>query len=222
MTKRLERALGHTFSDASLLRTALTHRSYGLPHNERLEFLGDAALNGIVAKELFDRFPDQQEGILSRLRSNLVCQDTLHQLALSLALGDFLKLGEGELKSGGNNRPSILADAIEALFGAVWADGGFDAAAGVIRRLYEKLFSEIIPEKPVKDAKSRLQEYLQGRKLPLPKYLLTATEGEAHAQQFQVVCRIEALKVETSGRGGSRRAAEQMAAEGALERLCGP
>ncbi|MDR1367789.1 MAG: ribonuclease III [Candidatus Accumulibacter sp.] len=219
MTERLERALGHSFSNASLFRTALTHRSYGSPHNERLEFLGDAALNGIIGKALFDRYPEQPEGILSRLRSNLVCQNMLHRLALSLNLCDFLKLGEGELRTGGSLRPSILADALEALFGAIWIDAGFDATTSVIVRLYEKPLAEIVLEKPFKDAKSRLQEYLQGRKLPPPKYAILALEGPVHAQQFQLACRIEALDVETEGRGTSRRAAEQMAAERALETL---
>ncbi|MDR1275014.1 MAG: ribonuclease III [Candidatus Accumulibacter sp.] len=219
MTERLERALGHSFSNDSLLRTALTHRSYGSPHNERLEFLGDAALNGAIGKALFDRYPEQPEGILSRLRSNLVCQHMLHRLALSLELCEFLKLGEGELKSGGNLRPSILADALEALFGAVWIDAGFDAAEAVITRLYEKPLSEIVLEKPFKDAKSRLQEYLQGRKLLPPKYVIVALEGPVHAQQFQIACRIEALEIETEGRGTNRRAAEQMAAEHALDAM---
>jgi len=219
MTHQLEHALGHAFSDATLLLTALTHRSHGSPHNERLEFLGDSILNGVIARRLFDRFPDLPEGDLSRLRANLVRQDSLHQLALSLSLGKFLRLGEGELKSGGSQRPSILADALEALFGAIWLDAGFDAASAVIARLYGDMLESIIPGQPMKDAKTRLQEYLQGRRLPLPKYSLTATEGEAHAQQFRIACEIDTLKLRTEGSGGSRRAAEQMAAERALERL---
>jgi ribonuclease-3 len=217
--RRLEQALGHQFSDASLLLTALTHRSHSLPHNERLEFLGDSILNGVIARQLFDRFPALPEGDLSRLRANLVRQDSLHQLALKLSLGGFLRLGEGELKSGGSQRPSILADTLEALFGAVWLDAGFDAASAVIARLYDDMLSAITPGQPIKDAKTRLQEHLQGRRLALPKYALTATEGEAHVQQFRIACEIDTLHIRTEGSGSSRRAAEQMAAERALERL---
>lgn len=219
MSHPIERALGHSFSDSSLLQTALTHRSHSSPHNERLEFLGDSILNGVIARQLYDRFPDIPEGDLSRLRANLVCQDGLHQLALTLSLGQYLRLGEGELKSGGSQRPSILADALEALFGAIWLDAGFEAASAVVERLYKNMLAAIVPGRPMKDAKTRLQEYLQGKRLPLPKYALTATEGEAHAQQFRIACEIEALKLRTEGSGGSRRAAEQMAAERALERL---
>jgi ribonuclease-3 len=219
MSHPIERTLGHSFSDSSLLQTALTHRSHSSPHNERLEFLGDSILNGVIARQLYDRFPDIPEGDLSRLRANLVRQDSLHQLALKLSLGQYLRLGEGELKSGGSQRPSILADALEALFGAIWLDAGFEAASAVVERLYTDMLGAIIPGRPMKDAKTRLQEYLQGKRLPLPKYALTATEGEAHAQQFRIACEIEALKLHTEGSGGSRRAAEQMAAECALERL---
>lgn len=216
---RIERAINHPYSNPSLLQTALTHRSHSSPHNERLEFLGDAILNCVVGRLLFDRFPDLPEGDLSRLRANLVRQDSLHQLALKLSLGEALRLGDGELKSGGAQRPSILADALEAVFGSVWLDAGFEAASAVIARLYQDMLAAIVPGQPIKDAKSRLQEYLQGRKLPVPKYALVATEGEAHAQQFRIVCHIDALKIETEGSGGSRRAAEQIAAERALERL---
>ncbi len=222
MAYQLERAVGHTFSDSSLLQTALTHRSHSSPHNERLEFLGDSILNGVIARQLFDRFPDVPEGDLSRLRANLVRQDSLHQLALSLSLGKFLRLGEGELKSGGSQRPSILADALEALFGAIWLDAGYDVASGVIVRLYDGLLTAIVPGQPIKDAKTRLQEILQGKRLPLPKYLLIGTEGEAHAQQFKIACEIDSLRIRTEGSGGSRRAAEQMAAERALERMQQP
>lgn len=222
MNSRLEQALGHKFADPSLLSTALTHRSHSSPHNERLEFLGDSILNGVIARQLFDRFPDVAEGDLTRLRANLVRQDSLHQLALGLALGGALRLGEGELKSGGAQRPSILADALEALFGAVWLDSSYDAASAVIVRLYGEMLGAIVPGQPIKDAKTRLQEYLQGRRLPLPKYSLTATEGEAHAQHFKIACEIDALQVRTEGSGGSRRTAEQMAAQSALERLLKP
>ena len=162
------------------------------------------------------------EGDLTRLRANLVRQDSLHQLALRLSLGNFLRLGEGELRSGGSHRPSILADALEALFGAIWLDAGFEAASAVIVRLYGDMLTAIVPGQPIKDAKSRLQEALQGRHLPLPKYSLTGTEGEAHAQQFRIACEIDALKIITEGNGSSRRAAEQMAAECALERMQQP
>lgn len=222
MVHRLEQALGHRFSDSSLLQVALTHRSHSSPHNERLEFLGDSILNGVIARQLFDRFPDMQEGDLSRLRANLVRQDSLHQLALSLSLGKFLRLGEGELKSGGSQRPSILADALEAVFGAVWLDAGYDTASSVIVRLYGNMLGAIVPGQPIKDAKTRLQEILQGNRLPLPKYLLIGTEGEAHVQQFRIACEIDALHLRTEGSGGSRRAAEQMAAERALERMQQP
>ncbi len=215
----LEQALGHRFSRSELLQAALTHRSHGSPHNERLEFLGDSILNCGIARQLFDRFPDLPEGDLSRLRANLVRQDSLHRLALSLALGKSLRLGEGELKSGGHQRPSILADALEALFGAVWLDAGFDAASSVISRLYRDMLAAISPGRPIKDAKTRLQELLQGRRLALPRYSLIATEGEAHAQQFRIACEIDGLHLRTEGSGGSRRAAEQMAAERALENL---
>ena len=161
MTNRLEQAIGHRFSDSSLLLTALTHRSHSSPHNERLEFLGDSILNGVVARLLFDRFPDVPEGDLTRLRANLVRQESLHQLALSLSLGNFLRLGDGELKSGGAQRPSILADALEALFGAIWLDAGFDAASAVIAHLYGGMLTAIVPGKPIKDAKTRLQEILK-------------------------------------------------------------
>lgn len=215
----LERALGHSFQDAFLLQTALTHRSHSSPHNERLEFLGDSVLNAVVAHALFERFPDLPEGDLSRLRANLVRQDSLHALALSLDLGAFLRLGEGELKSGGGSRPSILADALEAVFGAVWLDAGFDRAAAVVVALYADRLQAIVPGQPIKDPKTRLQEYLQGRRLPLPKYTLAGTDGEAHAQTFTVACQIDSLKLCTRGSGSSRRAAEQMAAERALENL---
>jgi ribonuclease-3 len=219
MPHSLEQALDYRFADAALLRTALTHRSHSSPHNERLEFLGDSILDAVIARQLYERFPRFSEGDMSRLRANLVRQDSLHKLALTLSLGDHLRFGEGELKSGGTSRPSILADALEAIFGAVWLDGGFDGANRVIVRLYEGMFADIVPEKPGKDAKTCLQEYLQGRRLPLPKYVLAGTDGEAHAQLFTFVCEIDCLQIRTEGQGGSRRAAEQSAAEKALEKL---
>ncbi|EXI82111.1 MAG: Ribonuclease 3 [Candidatus Accumulibacter appositus] len=214
--RRLEKAFGYTFRDRELLQTALTHRSYSSPHNERLEFLGDAVLNAAIARRLFEHFPNLPEGDLSRLRANLVRQDSLHRQALALSLGDHLLLGEGEQKSGGHRRPSILADALEALFGAVWLDAGFDAASEVILRLYQDMIVKLAPGQGIKDAKTRLQEYLQGRRLALPQYALINTEGEAHAQHFTVTCTIEALRICSEGSGSTRRAAEQVAAERAL------
>ncbi len=219
MFKSLERAIDYRFVNATLLLTALTHRSHSSPNNERLEFLGDSILNAVIARQLYARFPDVPEGDLSRLRANLVRQESLHQLALELSLGSHIRLGEGELKSGGVSRPSILADALEAVFGAIWLDGGFEAASLAIGRLYENMLAGIVPGKPIKDAKTRLQEYLQGKRLPLPRYALESTDGEAHAQMFTIACEIDCLRVRTEGRGGSRRAAEQIAAEKALERL---
>lgn len=216
---RLERAVGHRFADPMLLQTALTHRSHSSPHNERLEFLGDSILNCIIAALLYDRFPALPEGDLSRLRANLVRQDSLHQLALGLRLGEFLRLGEGELRSGGHQRPSILADGVEAVIGAVYLDAGFDAAKQVVTALYRSLLEAIAPGQTIKDAKTRLQEYLQAKRLALPRYVLIGTEGEAHAQRFCVACEVDSLKLRTEGKGNSRRAAEQMAAERALEGL---
>ncbi|MCL2523924.1 MAG: ribonuclease III [Betaproteobacteria bacterium] len=211
--------LGHRFADPNLLRTALTHRSFGTPNNERLEFLGDGILDCVIAAALYARFPDLPEGDLSRLRANLVRQDTLHRLALDLELGAALRLGEGELKSGGAQRPSILADALEALFGAIYLDAGFEPAAATVLRLYAPLLDALIPGKAGKDAKTGLQEWLQGRKKPLPRYLLLETSGAAHAQSFTVACELADPPLRTQGRGGSRRVAEQDAAEKALEAL---
>lgn len=215
----LEKAIGYAFADSSLLQTALTHRSHSSPHNERLEFIGDSVLNCAIALELYRRFPDFAEGEMSRLRANLVRQETLHQIADDLSLGDALRLGEGELKSGGHRRPSILADAVEAIIGAVHLDSGFEAATALVVRLYETRLAAIVPGQQIKDPKTRLQEYLQARRLALPKYVLMDTSGEAHAQNFRVACEIAPLKLFTEGSGQSRRAAEQMAAERALENL---
>ena len=211
--------LGHEFSDQKLLRTALTHRSFGTPNNERLEFLGDGILDCVIAAALFHRFPDFPEGDLSRLRANLVRQDTLHQLALQLDIGASLRLGEGELKSGGAQRPSILADALEALFGAIYLDAGFEAAHAVIVRLYEPLLDKLKPGVVQKDAKTSLQEWLQGRKKPLPRYQLMEATGAAHEQRFAVACEIDNPPLRTIGHGSSRRIAEQVAADKALKEL---
>lgn len=216
---RLEAALGHGFAQPDLLRQALTHRSYGSPHNERLEFLGDSVLNCVMATLLFERFGELREGDLSRQRANLVRQDTLADIAQSLRLGDCLRLGEGELKSGGFRRPSILADGLEAVLGAVYLDGGFAAARTVIERLYDSLLARVDPNVSAKDPKTELQELLQARKLPLPCYALVATRGEAHAQEFEVECAIPSLAIRVVGAGSSRRSAEQAAARGAVARL---
>ncbi len=217
----LERAIGYAFRDSSLIVQALTHRSHGTPHNERLEFLGDSVLNCTVAAVLFERFGALKEGELSRLRASLVRQEALHRIAETLRLGDQLLLGEGELKSGGFRRPSILADALEAVFGAVFVDGGFAAAKAVIEHLYEPLLGEVDARHPAKDAKTSLQEWLQSRRHALPQYLLRATRGEAHAQEFEVECVVAELGVAAIGVGASRRAAEQAAARRAFERLVG-
>ncbi|CAG0926995.1 MAG: Ribonuclease 3 [Rhodocyclaceae bacterium] len=213
----IERAIGHVFDNRSLLDRALTHRSHGASHNERLEFLGDSVLNCVIAQALYEQFSDVREGDLSRLRANLVRQETLAQIAQQFGLGDHLRLGEGELKSGGFRRPSILADALEALFGAVFVDGGFERARQTILRLYEPFLASLDPLRSGKDAKTSLQEYLQGRRLALPQYLLRATRGEAHAQEFEVECLIPELGIAATGRGHSRRAAEQEAARRAFE-----
>jgi len=210
-------ALDHTFDDAELLRQALTHRSYGAPHNERLEFVGDAVLNCVVARALFDRFPNLPEGELSRARAHLVNKDTLAEVARRLGLGSAIRLGEGEARSGGADRASILADAMEAVFGAVFLDGGYEAARGAIDAVYADLLRDADPTALGKDAKTRLQEWLQARRLPVPEYAIVGTTGEAHAQQFAVECRIAALGIVAAGSGASRRIAEQDAAQRALD-----
>lgn len=209
----LQRKLGYSFAQASLLQQALTHRSHSVANNERIEFLGDSVLNCCVAHELYMRFGELKEGELSRLRANLVRQETLAELAQQLELGTYLRLGEGELKSGGFRRPSILADGLEALFGAVFLDGGFAAAEGVIHGLYAALLEHLDPQTLGKDPKTLLQELLQARKLPLPQYAVVATKGAAHQQLFQVECQIPQLSIRTTGFGASRRIAEQEAAQ---------
>jgi ribonuclease-3 len=211
------RLLGYTFGKPDLLRQALTHRSYGVPHNERLEYLGDSILNCIIAYALYQRFPNLNEGELSRLRANLVNQQTLFELAQRLNLGEQMLLGEGELKSNGFRRPSILADALEALIAAVFLDSGFERTQEVIHTLYDSLLEEIDPNNPVKDAKTMLQELLQSKKLALPQYSVISTEGEAHQQFFRVECFIPELKIRASGSGTSRRSAEQDAAKQAYQ-----
>jgi ribonuclease-3 len=219
MADTLRERLGYAFRDPDLLRHALTHRSYGASHNERLEFVGDAVLNCVVAAVLYERFPSLAEGDLSRVRASLVNQETLARVARSSSLGADVKLGEGEQKSGGADRASILADALEAVFGAVFLDGGFDAARKVIVDCYGDVLARADPALLGKDPKTRLQEWLQGRRMAVPEYTVVATTGEAHAQTFEVECRIPAIGLVVTGRGGSRRAAEQAAAEIALGRV---
>jgi ribonuclease-3 len=211
------RQLGHRFSQSQLLQRALTHRSHSAAHNERLEFLGDSLLDCALSRYLYDTFPELPEGDLSRLRANLVNQQTLATLARQLKLGDCLQLGEGELRSGGGTRPSILADALEALFGAVWLDAGFEAAQRVVLSLYAPYIAATDLVSLGKDPKTLLQEFLQGRKLSLPQYGIVEIRGEAHAQIFVVSCDIPKLQVSTRGEGGTRRLAEQAAAEKAYQ-----
>ena len=213
----LQSRLGHTFSDAALLQQALTHRSHSSLHNERLEFLGDSVLNCVVASLLFDRFGKIDEGDLSRLRANLVKQQSLFEIAQRLELSQCLRLGEGELKSGGFRRPSILADTLEALFGAIFLDAGFDVASQVIRALYAPVLEIVDPKTLGKDAKTLLQEFLQGKKIQLPQYNVVATHGAAHNQEFEIECLVPKLDIQVFGTGGSRRAGEQAAAKLALE-----
>lgn len=209
-------ALGYTFADPDLLRQALTHRSYGTPNYERLEFIGDAVLDCVVALALFERFPGTPEGELSRARAHLVNQDTLAQVARRLDLGAALRLGEGELRSGGVDRASILADSLEAVFGAVFLDGGFDAARATIDAVFADVLRDADPATLGKDPKTRLQEWLQAKRVAVPEYAIVGTSGEAHAQRFEVECRIPQLSIVATGAGPSRRAAEQDAAQAAL------
>lgn len=213
----LQTRLAYTFRDTGLLQQALTHRSHSALHNERLEFLGDSILNCVVASILYERFTKLDEGDLSRLRANLVKQQSLFEIAQKLELSQFLRLGEGELKSGGFRRPSILADTLEALLGAIFLDTGFDAARDVIRAFYIPLLDSVDPRTLGKDAKTLLQEFLQSKKISLPTYNVVATHGAAHSQEFEVECLVPKLNVQVFGRGGSRRAGEQAAARLALE-----
>lgn len=216
---RLQARLRYRFSRPELIEQALTHRSAGSPNNERLEFLGDSILNCVIAVALFERFGDLREGEMSRLRASLVRQESLHRIAADLELGADLRLGEGELRSGGERRPSILADALEAVIGAVYLDGGFEAAQHVVLGLYSEQLAQADPLQSGKDAKTSLQEWLQGRRFPLPHYELVGVRGEAHAQEFEVECRVSKPPLVTTGVGPSRRAAEQRAAQRAFESL---
>lgn len=213
----INKGLGYQFKTPALLLQALTHRSFSGNNNERLEFLGDSVLNFIIAHQLYLRFPKLPEGDLSRLRAQLVKESSLAEIAFNLNLGDALKLGEGELKSAGWRRPSILADALEAIIGAVYIDGGFLETELLVLKLYAEKLENIDPKSIDKDAKSQLQEYLQGKKIDLPDYNVLAIEGEAHAQTFRMQCVINKLNITSVGEGSSRRIAEQQAAQLALE-----
>lgn len=216
---RLSRDLQYRFNNIGLLTQALTHRSMGEGNNERLEFLGDSILNFVIAERLFQQFPGESEGVLSRLRASLVKGETLAELARDLDLGEYLSLGQGEMKSGGFRRASILADAFEAIVGAVYLDGDFEAAKCLLLHLFAERLKKISPHVTIKDPKTRLQEYLQGRKKVLPVYELVSLEGEAHEQQFVVSCQIDGGEKQAQGQGSSRRKAEQAAAQKILEIL---
>ena len=212
----LQNRIGHVFSKPWLLSQALTHRSFAAEHNERLEFLGDTVLNLAITQCLFDAYPAVSEGDLSRARATLVRQETLHTIALNLALSQHMRLGDGEIKSGGFARASMLADMVEAVLGAVFLDAGYLAAYGVVRLLYAPLLADFEPGARQKDAKSLLQETLQAAKLPLPEYKLQTTEGAAHVQTFEILCLVAAWGVQAVGVGASRKIAEQEAAQAVL------
>ncbi len=215
----LQSRIGHRFADPGLLVRALTHRSHGADHNERLEFLGDAVLSLAVSALLFERFAGSDEGDLTRVRAHLVREDSLHKVALSLDLPDVLRLGEGEARGGGAQRASILADALEAVIGAAFLDGGFDAAKAIVQRLFGEVIQTTELAGWAKDAKTELQEWLQARRLPVPVYRIVATRGQAHAQTFDVECAVAPLNLAQQGEGRSRRVAEQEAARRMLDAL---
>jgi ribonuclease-3 len=215
----LQTRLGYRFKDAALLTRALTHRSFGADHNERLEFLGDAVLSLTVSSLLYERYEGSDEGDLTRIRAHLVREDSLHRLALGLDLPSVLRMSEGEARGGGAQRPSILADAVEALIGASFIDGGYEAAREVVRSLLGELIASSASDNWAKDAKTALQEWLQARRLPVPGYRISETRGQAHAQTFSVECSVPALSLLKSGEGRSRRVAEQDAARRMLDEL---
>ncbi len=216
---RLQRSLGHTFQTPHLLEVALSHRSFGSENNERLEFLGDSVLNFVIAQALFERFPSAREGQLSRLRARLVKGATLAEVAREFSLGDYLRLGSGEMKSGGHRRDSILADAVEAIIGAILLDADFSACRERVLAWFAPRLAALSLKDTQKDAKTRLQEYLQGRQLALPVYEVLDIQGEAHAQTFHVSCFVAGLELTTRGQGSNRRIAEQKAAALALEQI---
>lgn len=215
----LEKRLGHRFASPRLLEQALTHRSRGADNNERLEFLGDGVLGCAMADELYARFPQLSEGKLTRLRASLVREEALAEVAKSLGIGEFLRLGEGELAAGPEPRPSILADALEAVLGAVFLDGGYDAARKSVLATFGPLIDRLDPERPAKDAKTRLQEILQAKQRRLPLYSVVSVKGEAHKQSFEVECYVSELDMRERGTGTSRQRAEQQAAKAMLEKL---
>lgn len=215
----LQRRIGHRFNSPALLQRALTHRSSGADHNERLEFLGDAVLSLAVSGLLFERFSGSDEGDLTRVRAHLVREDSLHRAAVVLGLPDLLRLSEGEARGGGAQRASILADALEAVIGAVFLDGGFDPAHGVVQRIFGEVIQSTEADNWTKDAKTELQEWLQARRFAVPTYRISATTGQAHAQTFEVECAVPALALAERGEGRSRRAAEQEAARRMLAAL---
>ena len=215
----LQSRLGYRFTDSALLTRALTHRSWGADHNERLEFLGDAVLSLTVSSQLFERFGAFDEGELTRVRAHLVREDMLHRVAVSVGLPDVIRLSEGEARGGGAQRPSILADALEAIIGAAFLDGGYEPAQAIVRRLFGDIIATTDIDTWAKDAKTELQEWLQARRLPVPAYRIAATRGQAHAQTFEVECAVAALGLTHTGTGRSRRAAEQEAARSMLDVL---
>jgi len=215
----LQKRLGHRFSRPELLHRALTHRSFGAEHNERLEFLGDAMLNLAVSRLLFDRFGESDEGDLTRVRAHLVREESLHKVALQLRLPEELRMSDGEARGGGAQRASILADAAEAVIGAVYLDGGYEAAHGLVEQLFGEIIVSTTADSWRKDAKTELQEWLQGRRVPVPSYRISGTRGQAHAQTFEVECAVPSLQVLETGEGRSRRIAEQDAAHKVLARL---
>ncbi|MDP3222859.1 MAG: ribonuclease III [Rubrivivax sp.] len=215
----LQRLLGHRFGSATLLQRALTHRSFGADHNERLEFLGDAVLSLTVSELLYERFSGSDEGDLTRVRAHLVREDSLHRAALVLGLPELMRLSEGEARGGGAQRPSILADAVEALIGAVFLDGGYASAKGMVQSLFGDIIQATEADSWSKDAKTELQEWLQARRIAVPAYRISATHGQAHAQTFEVECAVAALGLTELGEGKSRRTAEQEAARRMLAAL---
>jgi ribonuclease III len=215
----LQQRVGHRFAQPALLARALTHRSWGAEHNERLEFLGDAVLALAVSSLLYERFSGSDEGDLTRVRAHLVREDSLHRVALALGLPEVLRLSEGEARGGGAQRASILADAVEAIIGAVFLDGGFEPAHALVQRLFGEVIQATEAESWSKDAKTELQEWLQARRIAVPAYRITATRGQAHAQTFEVECAVPALGLAEQGEGKSRRTAEQEAARRMLAAL---
>lgn len=218
-TNALKKELGYTFKDARLLEQAVTHRSAAKEHYERLEFLGDSVLGMVISRELYDRFPEATEGELTRLRSQIVKGETLATLSKNLGLGEYIIFGPGEIKSGSHRRASILADILESIIGAIYIDADIQTVEAVILRLLAEPIAASNPQKIIKDPKTRLQEYLQSRGIDLPEYQVVETSGPAHKQFFKVRCQIDSLKIEAQGEGGSRKSAEQEAAEKMYERV---